>query len=147
VQQLPRRQVLGSGNRLGSLFVAFEETRVKGVDEWVVQPVEPHHDPVAGMGVIVPVPAGGEEEVARSHGHALAVHRGVGAIASDDEPERCGGVSVGLRGLPRHEDLDPGEEGVDSGRWLGQRWIDQHQHAALRLDHRQCLTEVQRVRT
>jgi hypothetical protein len=46
--------------------------------------------------------------------------RGVGTIARDDEPERGGGASVGLRGLPRHEDLDPGEEGVDGGGCLAE---------------------------
>lgn len=77
----------GRPARWGALVVELEEPGLQGVDQRVVEAVQQHHRAVALVVVVVPVPARGQEQIARPHVHALAVDGGVGALALDDEPE------------------------------------------------------------
>src|SRR5688572_626233 len=70
-------------DRLGRLGIALHETRVKVGDERHVEPVQPYHRVGSRIAVVVPSPRRRDDEIARVHGHALAVHGGIGALALD----------------------------------------------------------------
>lgn len=127
MQELAAAGVVGLGHGLQALRVLLVEAGFQGVDQRVVEGVEPDHGGVALVGVVVPVPAGGEEQVAGGHEDPFAVDRGPGAVAFEDEAEGVGGVPVGLRGLAGQDDLQARVEGVDRGRGVGQAGVDEHQ--------------------
>src|SRR5262245_3681610 len=64
------------------------------------------------MAVVVPGPAGGENEVSGMHRNALARDLGVGAFALDDETQRIGRVPVRGRDLAGLDHLKPAIERV-----------------------------------
>ena len=82
------------------------------------------------VAVVVPGPGRRDDEVARVHGGALAAHRGVGALAVDDEAQRRLHVAVRRRDLARHDELQPGIERLRDRRAARDRRVLQHQHAA-----------------
>src|SRR6202035_1188528 len=53
---------------------------------------------------------GGENEIARVHGDALAVYDRVAAASLDDQAKRRRGMAMGPGNLARHHDLDVGHE-------------------------------------
>jgi len=53
----------------------------------------------------VPRPVGGEDEVAREHRDALAIHDRVAAPALDDQAKGRRGMAMGPGNLARHHDL------------------------------------------
>jgi hypothetical protein len=110
--------------------------RAEEVRERRVQAVEPHDRLRAFVAVVVPAPAGGDDEVAGTHPDALATDGRVGALALYDETQRVGGVPVRGRDLARQDRLQPGEErGRDEAR-PGQGRVFEHEHAPLGLPRR-----------
>ena len=85
--------------------------------------------------MVVPGPRGRDHEIARPHRGPLAVDRGVGALAFDDEAQRALGVAMAGRDLARQDELQAGEERMRDarGRVLTQRRVLQNQHATLGL--------------
>lgn len=95
--------------------------------------------------VVVPAPAGGQQQITRIPVYSFTVDRGVCRGALDDEAESTGRVSVRLRRLAGKDDLDPGEQAVHSAR-IQHAGVDQHQHPSLCLVERQRAGEVQHQR-
>src|SRR5580658_3664494 len=70
--------VLRARNRNLTGFVSFREARIEQVYDRYIQAVEPDDGVGTIVSVIVPRPAGGDDEVAPRHLRALAVNRRVG---------------------------------------------------------------------
>ncbi len=93
--------VLGFCHGLGFFVAVFGKTGVKELQHRNVQAIEPDNrgigfkSPV--VAVVMPGPAGGDDEVTGLHLCALAVHRGVGSVAFDDKTQRALGVAVAGR--------------------------------------------------
>jgi hypothetical protein len=90
----------GNGVALGpparkSLFaVGLEKNRVEQIDQREVESVQPDHWLVGFIAMVVPGPRGRDHEIARPYRGPLAVYRGVGAIAFDNEAQRALGVAM-----------------------------------------------------
>ena len=78
-------------DRLRLVGVMLGEARIEHVDDRDVETVHPHDRRVARVAVIVIGPRGRQDEIARVHGRALAVNRGVRALAFDHEAKRGAG--------------------------------------------------------
>ena len=113
--------------------VVLREAGVEEADHGNVQAIEPHHRRVGFVAVVVPGPARRDDEVARPHGRALAVHRGVGAGAFDDEAQRALRVAVAGRHLAGKDQLQAGVERLRDRRLAAQLRVLQDQDAAHRL--------------
>ena len=100
------------------------------IDQRHVEAVEPDHDALGFLAVVVPGPGRRHDEIAGLHVGALAVHRGVGALALDDEAERRLRVPVRGRDLAALDELDRAGQRV--GGAVLERRIVEHQHAAVR---------------
>ena len=72
------------------------ETAVEEIDQRNIQAVQPNHGRIAGIAVIVKRPGGREDQIARMHADALAIHSGVSALAFDDEAQRGSHVAVAV---------------------------------------------------
>ena len=133
------RQAVAFGPRhvLHLGVVVLGEAGVEEAQHRDVQAVQPHHrlghalDALVAM--VVPGPGGRDDEVARVHGGALAAHRGVGALAVDDEAQRRLHMAVRGRDLARHDQLQAGIERLGDRGAARDRRVLQHQHAAHRL--------------
>src|SRR5262249_17559316 len=79
------RSALDLGDRMGIARIVFAKDSAEELAERIVERVQPNHRRWAEMAVVVPGPAGGENEVSGIHRNALALDRGVGAFALDDE--------------------------------------------------------------
>ena len=120
-----------SGHRLAFRVGRLREAGVEQPDHRDIQSVQPHHRMVGFIPVVVPGPARGDDEVAGFHDRPLALDRGVGAAPLDDEPQCRGRVPVGRRDLPRHDQLQAGEQGVGGRSMPLQPRILQNQHPPL----------------
>ncbi len=109
------------------------EADVEQADDRDVQPVQPHHRRVGLVAVIVPGPAWRDDEIARAHHRSLALHRGVGAAALDDEAQRGLRMAVRRRDLAGQNKLHAGEQRVGHRGMPAQARVLQDQHAALGL--------------
>src|SRR5206468_3850009 len=76
---------LGAADRLGVVGVTFGKAGAQELDELDVEPVEPDHRLGCLVAVVVPGPGRGYDKIARLHQRALAVDRGIGAVALDDK--------------------------------------------------------------
>ena len=105
-----------------------EEVRVHVVDERQVQAVEPDHRAVGRVAVVVKRPGRGEHKVTGAHDRVLPVHRRVGALPFDDEPQRGRRMLVSGRDFAGEDELQPGVEVHGGGRRRPQAGVHQHQH-------------------
>jgi hypothetical protein len=112
------------------------ELRVQQLHDGQVQPVEPDHGAVRVIAVVVEGPRRRDDEVARVHGDLFAVHRGVGAVAVQDEAQRGLRVAVRRRDLAWQDQLQSGVQAVRDAGASAQAGVFQHQHAALGLARR-----------
>src|ERR1019366_5123377 len=109
VPHRPRDRLAVGIRRLG-------EADVEHLDHRHVQSIEPNHRLIRFIAVIMPRPWRGNHEVARLHDRALALNRGVSAMAFDDEAQRRRGVTVCRRDLSGQDHLQAGEQRVrDAG--------------------------------
>ena len=79
---------------MGLARIVLAKDRAEELAEGIVECVQPDHRRRAKMTVVVPGPARRENEIAGMHRDALALDRGVGAFALDDEPQRIRRVPV-----------------------------------------------------
>jgi hypothetical protein len=111
--------------------IVLAKDRAKELAERIVQRVQPDDRRCSEMAVVVPGPAGREHEVARPHGNALALNRGVGAFALDDESQCIGRVSVSGRDLAGLDDLQSAIDRAGDVAGARQSRVFQHEDAAL----------------
>ena len=128
-----QRIALGPAERRLVGLVVLAEGAAEEGGERDVQPVEPDHRRGRLVAVVVPGPARRDDEIARLHGRLLALDRGVGAAAFDDEAQRALGVAVRRSHLARHDELQPGVQGVRDLRGALQPGVLEDQHPALGL--------------
>lgn len=125
-----------TSQRLHRFAVALGEGGAEETQHRDVQAVQPDHRLAAFRGgavaVVVPGPGRSDDEVARLHAGAFAVHRGVGAVALDDEAQGRLGVPVAGSDLARQDQLQAGVEARGDRRLAGKVRVLQHQHAAHR---------------
>src|SRR5579883_1666945 len=91
---------------------ALAEARLEELHDVNVETVEPDHGSRSGIAVVVPGPGRGDDEVDGPHGRPLAIDRGIGAFALDDEAQRRLAVAVRRRDLAGHDDLEAGKEAL-----------------------------------
>ena len=84
---------------------------------------------VMAMTMAVPCPAGGNDEVARLHQCAFAVHSGVGTVSFDHKAQGALRVPVTWRYLTRQNNLQPGIQRLRDARLAPQSRVLKHQHA------------------
>ena len=113
------------------LRIVLAEVRTQHARERRIEPVEPHHRGGSEVAVIVPGPARRHHEIPGRIVVALAVDRGIGALAFHDEAQRVRRVPVRRRDLARQDRLQAGEQRRrDEGRSRQCRVL-QHEHAPL----------------
>src|SRR6516165_9593120 len=97
-----------------------------------IEAVQPDHRSIGVVGVVVPGPVGGEDEIAREHREALTVNDRVAAAALDDQAKGRRRMAMGPSNLAWHHDLDVGDQCV-AGRHPGQLGVGQAQNSAFGL--------------
>ena len=105
------------------------EARVKETQHRDVEAIKPHDGLSAGVAMVVPGPAGRDDEIAGLHRDAFAVHRRIGALAVHDETQRGLRVPVRWRHLARQDQLQTGIERLRDARLSAQRGVLEDQHA------------------
>ncbi len=124
---------------------AFDRIRAfEIIKQRQVQRIQPHHGFIAIVAVVMPVTAGGQDQIAFRHRQAFAVDDGKAAFAFDDNPHRRGCVDMGRCRFTRQQQLHPQ---IDRGRGLHRpcptTGVRQHQHATFGLCHRSQLASAQ----
>ena len=138
VVRVARRAVaLRLEHGLRALPEVLGEGRTEQADDRDVQSVQPD-DRLGGavhafVAVVVPGPGRRDDEVARVHRGALAVDRGVGAAAVQDEAKRRLGVPVARCHLAGQDQLQPGVQAGRDQRLAAHRRVLQDQHPPDRL--------------
>jgi hypothetical protein len=121
---------------LHRLGIALHEAGIEERHHWNIEPVQPHDRIGSRIAVVVPGPRGRDDEIARVHRHALAIHRGVRARAFDDEAQRGLRMPVARRDLAGQDQLQPGVQRVRDGRGTAQRRVLEDEDAPLRFRRR-----------
>ena len=131
--------VAGEGRTGGGLFclrllaMSFGKARVEMPDGRNVEAIEPDHWPVAGIAVVVPLPARSQHEVERLHHCPFPVDGGEPARSLQHETQRALRVAMGRGNLAGQDQLDAGIETGHDRRLPGQSRIFEDQHPALGL--------------
>src|SRR5438128_2128099 len=82
----PLERVVGRlYNTLSILLIRLEETGLKTIEQGIVEPIEPDHRFVGVVPMIMPGPAGRQDEIARRHFESFTVHRGIRSLPRDNE--------------------------------------------------------------
>ena len=119
--------------RLHLLRVDLVELGGEGLHDADVEAVHPYHRLVAGIAVVMPGPRRRDDEITRPHRGALAVDRGVGARALDDEAQRRLRMAVARRDLGWQDELQPGVQALRDARLAAHPRVLEDQHAPHRL--------------
>ncbi len=127
------RIALRSRQRMGVVGIALGERGIEQAHDRNIEPVHPHHRPVALVAVVVPGPRRRDDEVARLHDRPLAIDGRVGARTLDHEAQRRLAVPVRRRHFAWQDELKPGIERIGDARLALEPRVLQHQHAALGL--------------
>ena len=109
-QSASDRETRGVPGSVPGFRSELEEPGVENVHERDVEPVEPDHGCVPGVGVSVPGPGRGEQEIAAPHRDGVSVDDRPDPFAVHHEPERALAVTMGRRDLARPEVLDRGPQ-------------------------------------
>src|SRR5262249_25108710 len=103
---------------------------VKHVYDGKIETVYPHAGPTAEIPMIMKSPGRREDEIARPHRRALAVNRGVRALAFDDKPDSGSRVAVGGSDFARKDQLNSCVQALGDLRNPAKSGIFQHKDAA-----------------
>ena len=147
VGRVARRGIaVGNRVRLLAAGIRLEEPGVEQAHHRDVEPVQPHRRRVAHVAMVVIGPRRREDEVARVHRRALAVHGGVGAGRFQHEPDRRLRVPMAMRDLARQDQLQAGIEASGRPRLPPGTGVFQDQDPALGLLRRQQPARLQQQR-
>src|SRR5580693_905230 len=106
------------------------KTAVVEIDDRNIQPVEPDHRRFSWIAMVVKSPGRRENEIARVHGYSLAIHRGVSALAFDDETQRARRVAMAAGKFAGKHQLQAGINALRDSRATREAGIFEHQDAA-----------------
>src|ERR1700678_1490635 len=107
------------------------EAGVEEIYDRNIQAVQPDYRRSAGIAVIVKSPRGRENQVARMHGYALAIHGGVSAFAFNDETQCASHMAMTICELTGQYQLQTGVNALRDARSAWVTGIFQHQDPAL----------------